>query len=467
MAGPAMQCEAFEFTGKFESYRDRFPIGPHIFHDKVLTKEKFKSCLDNGYLEILEPMRQHVGLKLTSVETYLKDPGNFPSINKDIFRLPDKNVAAKKIKLDPDQSQGFSSTTGTYHLSKFGTEKYIWHYVNGASELQTKFMCLSLAKGTWNNYLSSIEQFLTFCDMIGESRTLPVDTPIICDFLCYLREFRNLTHESIKSHLSGIRKFYALNNFSRDYCYNQQIEICMDGIKNSSAVLKTTSVHRCVITWDHVKILGHALQQSDFDPIDQQTLWTLMLLGFFGTRRMGEVLSETVADPDTFRILTWNRVRALSDDHLVLILKLPKVSENPSGIVVDLIAFEELPQYCPVLNLKILGKMKLDAGLEVDNDDPIFMRKNGKLITQQFLNQVLESLLRPYFPDFAGKWTCHSFRAAMPASMATAPEKFNEIETKISGGWDSKAVDRYTRLIGEGRKKVAKKFHKFLRYFIL
>ena len=99
-----------------------------------------------------------------------------------------------------------------------------------------------------------------------------------------------------------------------------------------------------------------------------------------------------------------------------------------------------------------------------DDDDPVFRLSSGELVTHDFMNDLLERLLRPHFPDALGKWSCHSFRAGVVSYMIGNPSTFNLWEAKIWGGWDSDTVDKYTRLIGQGRIQTQEKFQEFLRY---
>ena len=178
---------------------------------------------------------------------------------------------------------------------------------------------------------------------------------------------------------------------------------------------------------------------------------------------MGELIAETVDGFDPFKTLTWEKILYQNDHHISLQIKTPKVSELPSGIVCDIFTYHQDPAYCPVVNFKILVKMKGQRG-KVDVESAVFVRKDGKLITHGFVNDLMESLLRPFFPDFVGKWTCHSFRGGIVSDMAANPEVFTEEDTKLAGGWNSNTVGRYTRLTGQGRERVTKKYHDFLRY---
>ena len=111
----------------------------------------------------------------------------------------------------------------------------------------------------------------------------------------------------------------------------------------------------------------------------------------------------------------------------------------------------------------MLEKAKRVEG-QIDTFDPVFRLENGDLITEHFINELMEGILRPLFPDINGTWSCHSFRGGVPAMMATAPTKFNRLETMASGAWDSNCVDKYTRLTGITNMVINEKFQDFLRY---
>ena len=154
---------------------------------------------------------------------------------------------------------------------------------------------------------------------------------------------------------------------------------------------------------------------------NKQVYWSLFLVAFFCAT--------------WFHSLYKYIIRVITNDYLVLFAQLPKVSEEECGHVIDIFRFKNRT-YCPVENLMNLTKLNASRG-SVDENIPIFRLDSCAFIDHKLVNNLLKTLLLPFFPQMSNCYKCHSFRAAVPAFMASHPELFSIDESMVAGRWQS------------------------------
>ena len=466
IAGGEILLQHLAFPPEMADLDEVYPLAPFLFSTVRVDEQDYRTMIDEGFQAVLNPMRIHGDLPLTDVEQYLRDPASGPVVNSPRFDPQIVNPPAKKARRIKKEKAELDNATGTYQLVKFGTSRPILDYITNINMTQDeiRFLCFHLRKGTWSSYMTHWNTFLKFCDVRQKSRNFPVELDDLIEYLCYLRIDKKLEYKSVSCYISGLKKLHELNGADLKVFDNPRVDNVMRGIEHDTIVQKEVDSHRCVVTWSVMVLLGHQLGVGDFDPWDKQMLWTLMLFAFFGARRMGELISTTKRTYEQYTVISWDKVQWLSDVHITLAINLPKVvpKGHTGGIVVGFKAWESQPGYCPVQNFfKLAGMVDADT----DELEPIFRLSCGDLVTQEYMNDLLDRLLSPLFPPSIGKWSCHSFRAGITSTMAINPHKFDEEDSKIIGGWDSNAVYSYQRLNGYARLMAQEKLHDHLRYY--
>ena len=461
IGGAEVLLEHHAFVGSLADLNDKYPMAPIIFSSVKVTEEDYRVMLEEGFKSVLKPIRVHGELERDQVKAYLKRPSSVPKVNSGLLDDPKTRMGKKK------RAKGtmFEGASGTCQLVKFGTLKPLVSYIRNQklSDTELKYLCLHLTSGTWDSYFTHWNTFLRFCELSHTSCDLPASVETLIEYLGFLRTDKGLNFGSVKSYKSGLRKLHEINGVDLKNFEHQRVKNVMAGIKHECLILGNVKAHRCIVSWSIMNILGHELANSGLDPWDIQMIWSLMLFAYFGSRRMGELISVSKRQFEPMTTITWDKVKLLKDDLIVMIILLPKVSEDPVGVAVDYKSWPEKTNFCPVLNFKYLAHLRVQKD-NLDLNEPVFRLSNGDLMTQAYMNELLERFLRPHFPSTIGKWTCHSFRAGVPSSTAANPAIFSEAEIKLLGKWTSDAVERYTRLNGMGAVKVQEKFQKFLRY---
>ena len=180
-------------------------------------------------------------------------------------------------------------------------------------------------------------------------------------------------------------------------------------------------------------------------------------MSFFGSFRVGELLSKSEKFFNTKETLLWSDITFFEDCSIQIHVKIPK-SRKENGENVSLFTF---PHYncCPV---SALSTLKNSANVNMCNHSPVFVFNNGKALTCKILNKVILKMLHPHIGKDAFFYSCRSFRPAMPSALAALPIAGNEKFIKRCGRWNSEVFERYTRLNHKAKKKIFTKFHQIL-----
>jgi len=226
------------------------------------------------------------------------------------------------------------------------------------------------------------------------------------------------------------------------------VKALLRGAENLSFYEPNSRVSRKVMTFPLLKLLAHQISKADWLQDSKQVMWTAATTAFFGSFRLGELLSLREGSFNRAETLLWSDI-TFKKDSVVVRIKVPK-NRNPDGEYVDLFMLNN-GSYCPVRALLKLKQMK---GEEYRVSDPVFMFECGKLLTPSTLNSTLHTLLFPHIGRAAEQITGHSFRAALPSALANRPDLANDEDIKLWGRWDSSSFKRYTRLKPDQKRAV-------------
>jgi hypothetical protein len=172
---------------------------------------------------------------------------------------------------------------------------------------------------------------------------------------------------------------------------------------------------------------------------------------FHGSFRIHEILTKEskTCDPD-FTLLGQD-VRMTSSSsssgpgrRLSFYLKSPKEDKIGKTVVVDI--YETLGSTCPV---KAFRKWSKQANIQ--KDKPLFSSKHGKPLTGSLLNANIKSLLEDHIDYVIGG----IFRAGIPTLMAE--RGFGDKEIQITGRWNSRAFELYTKNPSTNRERIARR----------
>ena len=204
-----------------------------------------------------------------------------------------------------------------------------------------------------------------------------------------------------------------------------------------------------------LKILGHEISKKSWSADTKLVVWAAMCVAFFGSFRMGELLSKSSGSFNPSDTLLWENIRFLKDGSIQILNKIPK-NRLKSEDVIDLFPFPG--NCCPVTTL-----CALKAARPLEDKIPVFKFKSGKFLTQLSLNTIIVDCLSPHFGVKAKDYSGHSFRAGLPSALSSCQSLSTEAAIKKWGRWKSSSFQKYTRLNHSAKKEVFSLFSQALQ----
>ncbi len=429
-----------------------YPTCPVLCSDALLSDAQYYKITRSIFPCVMLKFRVHANLPIRAASVYVKDT---KALSGNSLRYPKMAKAYQDASAIPIHKGIFS---------KYGARFNIQQYIPVLPPYLLTFVSLHLTTSTWNSYKTSWSAYFDFIKHRGIKVCLPASSHLLHSFAHYLYVWRNLKSSTIKSYLSGLKKLHELN-YRSTHCFDDPLLASyLTGIENYEALTDNNPFCRNVITFPILQLWGHVIFTSNLNEFDRTVLWTVSLIAWWLARRMGELVSVQGSTVDLIRALTWSKVKIRDSSHFTVLIVRPKVTDkaSPVGQVLDLWAYPDDNRYCPIFFLNRLHDLYWSQGKGKD-EDLIFQWSSGVPVTLAAINTYLANLLTPKFNNPAVKFTCHSFRAGLPSMMATNPELFSEEDCRISGGWQSDVVRRYTRQHGIAQGRVIKKFQRFLK----
>ena len=240
------------------------------------------------------------------------------------------------------------------------------------------------------------------------------------------------------------------------------IRTLLKGKSNEDAVWDRMKEEKLPVTVEVLALMREILlSDSKMDKAERAAIWAIACMCFFGSLRLGEVLSEKARtiDPrfDMLRrdvVIKSRKVGTKKRRFLELNLKCPKESGNNSeGIRIEI--FDTSDCYCPVTAFEEYEK---EFGT-LDPKNAVFrLRKSGDAISKVRFNRVLKVMLKPHITY--GKITGHSFRSGVSSLMGRAG--FSDSDIQCLGRWSSEAYKKYIKLGRLMRVRNADKISNFV-----
>jgi hypothetical protein len=300
-------------------------------------------------------------------------------------------------------------------------------------------MHASLSKSAWAKHTAAVSSFKEFERHASKSFSWPLSSDAVSGYIHWAVSNKKLKHTTVKSYMASLTFVHKLKGLDTKNCTGFIPTRLIQGAANLTFYKELTKGSRKVMTISLLRILGHQIALTSLPVIEKQALWTLYVIAFFGSFRLGELLSPSESSFIPAETLLWKDV-IFKESSVVLKIKIPK-SRILSGEVVDLFRVER-GNLCPVLSLIRLKKLATNT----KPDCPVFSYNSGILLTPAKVNDSLKSLLTPILGEGHGGITGHSFRAGIPSALANRPDIANEQDIMSWGRWSSSSYKLYTRL---------------------
>jgi hypothetical protein len=274
---------------------------------------------------------------------------------------------------------------------------------------------------------------------VAQNFQWPLSEQIIADFIYYTVHVKNLQHSTIKSYISSLALYQNLRNLDSSNCTSLHTKLLLQGVRNLEIYKENKKETRKAMSYPMLKILCHQIACTNWPNYNKQVIWAVMCVAFFGSMRLGELLSSRRDCFNPHETLLWENLKFF-ESSVIITVKVPK-SKNKQGEYIDI--FENPDgRFCPVMALKALKK----ATANFNSKSPVFTFENGSYLTKEILNSTMHALLHPILGQKAYQYSGHSFRAGLPSALASFPDLVEDEQVKSWGRWKSNSFKLYTRL---------------------
>ena len=262
----------------------------------------------------------------------------------------------------------------------------------------------------------------------------------VLTFINFSHFYKNHSASTTEAYLSGLKMLHVHRFGSAAQFEVPLVKRVIRGLKNKEAVSFEPRDHRLAMSFDALKILGNMISSLNWPKNDRIIIWSACLLAFWGSFRLGEILSLTARSPSDHTLL-WDAISFPKGSKGVnIFVRCPKTSLDPRGQVTFVAEFPNDARYCPVAYLERVRKLTF-----AKPSSPVFTFVSGKCVYIQLVRDLLKKL-SSILPGSGCHFNGHSFRAGLPTVMASHPDMFSNREVKQTGKWSSDAADRYMRL---------------------
>jgi len=256
---------------------------------------------------------------------------------------------------------------------------------------------------------------------------------------------------TVRAYINHLATLHKLKNLSEASCKNFVNNAMLNGAENLTFYSDKAQRQKNVMTLPLLRVLGHELIKSNWSNHSKLVIWGSCTAAFFGSFRLGELLSKNESKFNPYETLLWKDIQFLEDGSAKIHNKVPK-TRTLGGETISLFPF---PKYncCPIAALKALKSLSTEG-----EDYPVFTFSNGSFLTNQKLNAVIRFFLEKRIGKKAANYSCQSFRGGLPSALASKPNIENKGSIKIWGRWKSDAFERYTRLDHIARRAIFERF---------
>jgi len=301
---------------------------------------------------------------------------------------------------------------------------------------------------SWNRHHAALNSWKLYAQHSGKLYTWPFKIDMLRSYVSWALNVKQLQPDTVRVYISDLKLSHQLRSTDTSAFDDFFIKKMLKGADHLRMYELIKNKSKLVMTFQMLKILGHKISKSDWTEEKKRLFWTASCLAYFGSFRMGEILSTD--KKGSFENLKWSDVKFRKDNSVLINIRFPKVIKNANGDFADIFPIEN-ESFCPVKNLKALAKFKEKIG---SKNDHVFSFSNGACITTKDFTAELKKLLEPVFGIAVANLSGHSFRAGIPAALCNRPDIANEDDVKSWGRWSSESYKVYTKLKLTARKMI-------------
>ena len=316
----------------------------------------------------------------------------------------------------------------------------------------------SITDQTGKGYATTARRVKSLEDLIGRSFSWPLpemDLSLITTYLISKGgvKGKKLRPKTINKHLSGVRRISLAMGAPMPKKILGLTKALLKGNENlcrDPAVAVAKATHR-PISIPFLRLLGHAVSKHwKGRKEDGWTFWTICKIAFWGSFRVGELLTEGATTYSPKSDFLGSDLLWMSDTSLALWIRDPKISKE-FGDVIEIWKTPQFPDLDPWSTFRSYWERRkfMKAPLTL----PLFLRADGLSFSHRYFDTCLAELISRYSVQIEigrNNWTGRSFRSGLPTVLQTAG--FSDKEIKKWGRWSSDAFLLYTRDMSQRSK---------------
>jgi len=287
---------------------------------------------------------------------------------------------------------------------------------------------------SWSKYKTAYKKFQKFNTETNSNISWPIDCKKINGFVLWCLRKQNLSSATIKTYVLALSRIQNTKGFGKIPFKNSIAEKLILGAKNSNIGLKKASKKSAAVTFKKLCTIRKSIKKSFPKKTDRLPIWACMCVAFFGSFRMGELLSSKCKSFDKTSTLLWENIEK-HKKHWKIHIKNPKSKNENETVFLFKFPIKKL---CPLRALKKLEKSQKKSHTFRENL-PVFRQNSGQNITKTFVNSILSEI----FQNNKYTVSCKSFRCGIPTSLGNCPDIANDQHIKAWGRWNSKSFLRY------------------------
>ena len=312
-------------------------------------------------------------------------------------------------------------------------------------EAATRAFASSVSVRTQCNYNTALNHLEKAEALLGRTFCNPPLDSEIAYFVSYLIQ-KGLSKPTITNYMSGLRFVMMSRGAHSPTPASSLTSQLLSGMVNiqKDAVKEATKCRRRPITLNMIILLRHAIAtHPTWSPYEKSLRWSLILLGYWGSFRMGELVSKEKFKYNESTSLLPTDIQ-FKEGCVAVWVRSPKIYSE-GGDVVEVWSVAENPDLDPVAALICFMKQRHSIHGEAKLT-PVFLHEDGSLYCNTELNKDLKNLL-DQFPSLSSStrecWSAHSFRAGLATLLSNLG--FSEEQIKSWGRWRSNAYRAYAQ----------------------
>ena len=302
--------------------------------------------------------------------------------------------------------------------------------------------------------ISELETFL------GRTFHWPLDSKDLNLIVAHLasqtmKDGKRVKPGTVKKHMSGLRRIALAKGIPTPEKVHDLAKTLLKGHQNlcHDPQANVREATKRPVSIPLLRLIAHSISKHwKGTRQDKLTFWTICKVAFWGSFRVGELLSDNTTIFSPKSDILGSDMLWMSDSSFALWIRDPKI-RTEYGDVIEIWKTTQIPDLDPWISFSEYWKWRQ----QFSTSWPLFLRADGLCFSHIQFDKCLKDMITHYSFELhldMNRWTSHCFRSGLPTILQTAG--FSKKQIKKWGRWTSSAFLLYTRDMSQ-RLKVQQK----------